>query len=174
MTDRDTPDTYRITVVCLGNICRSPIGEAVLRDRLAEAGLADQVVVDSAGTGDWHLGYPADPRAAATLEAAGYRIDHVSRQIGPHWMDGIHLLLAMDEANYADLQDMLARSGAQPELRMMRAFDPALAHLPEPHPELAVPDPYYGGPEGFTDVLHMIEKAADGIVDGLLARASDR
>ena len=165
----DRPDPYRITVVCLGNICRSPIGEAVLRARLADAGLADRVAVDSAGTGDWHLGHPADPRALATLDAAGYPHDHVARQITPHWMDGINLLLAMDEANYADLDRMLPADGSGPELRMMRSFDPALGHLPEPHPDLAVPDPYYGGPEGFTEVLRMIEEAADGLVDDLLA-----
>ena len=173
----DTPPAaaqtpYRITVVCLGTICRSPIGEAVLRARLADAGLADRVVVDSAGTGDWHLGHPADPRALATLDDAGYPHDHVARQIAPHWMDGIDLLLAMDEANYRDLERMLPGDGSGPELRMMRAFDPALAGIPEPSDELAVPDPYYGGPEGFVEVLHMIEQAADGIVDDLFE--SDR
>ena len=167
------PEPYRITVVCLGNICRSPIGEAVLRARIAGAGLADRVVVDSAGTGDWHLGHPADPRALATLDAAGYPHDHVARQITPHWMDGIDLLLAMDAANYRDLARMLPPDGA-PELRMMRSFDPALAGIPEPSPALDVPDPYYGGPEGFVEVLHMIEEAADGIVDGLLAEQQDR
>jgi protein-tyrosine phosphatase len=175
MPDADArPVPYRITVVCLGNICRSPIGEAVLRARIADAGLSEQVAVDSAGTGDWHLGHPADPRALATLDAAGYPHDHIARQIAPHWMDGIDLLLAMDEANYADLAAMLPRDGSGPELRMMRSFDPALAHLPEPHPDLAVPDPYYGGPEGFVEVLHMIEEAADGLVDDLLADRLDR
>jgi len=162
------PAPYRITVVCLGNICRSPIGEAVLRARLADAGLSEQVVVDSAGTGDWHLGHPADPRTIAVLDEAGYPHDHIARQIAPHWMDGIDLLLAMDEANYADLVAMLPADGG-PQLRMMRSFDPALAHLPEPHPDLAVPDPYYGGPEDYTEVLQMIEEAADGLVDDLLA-----
>lgn len=175
-TDLRTPDRpaeqFRVTVVCLGNICRSPMGEAVLRERIREAGLADRVSVDSAGTGDWHLGHPADARARATLEEAGYDLDHVSRQIDPTWMAGIDLLLAMDEANYRDLEAMLAVAGLAdedlPSLRMFRAFDPALAHLPEPHSDLAVPDPYYGGVDGFTASLVMIEKAADGIVDGLL------
>jgi protein-tyrosine phosphatase len=162
----DPSRPYRVTVVCLGNICRSPIGEAVLRQRIAAAGLADRVVVDSAGTGDWHIGHPADPRALATLDAAGYPHDHVARQIAPHWMDGIDLLLAMDEANYRDLQRMLPSDG--PELRMMRAFDPALSDAPEPSPDLAVPDPYYGDADGFVEVLHMIEQAADGLVDDLL------
>ncbi|HAN72814.1 MAG TPA: protein-tyrosine-phosphatase [Actinobacteria bacterium] len=169
-----TADPYRITVVCLGNICRSPMGESVLRDRIGKAGLSGQVVVDSAGTGDWHIGHPADPRAQATLLAAGYDLEHISRQIAPHWMDDIDLLLAMDESNYANLEAMLAASGLpadqRPALRMFRSFDPSLSELPEPHPDLAVPDPYYGGDEGFTDSLSMIEKAADGIVDDLLVQ----
>jgi len=163
------PAPYRITVVCLGNICRSPIGEAVLRARLADAGLSEQVVVDSAGTGDWHLGHPADPRTIAVLDEAGYPHDHIARQIAPHWMDGIDLLLAMDEANYTDLVAMLPADGG-PQLRMMRSFDPALAHLPEPHPDLAVPDPYYGGPEDYAEVLQMIESAVDGLVGDLVDR----
>ncbi len=163
----EAPDPFRITVVCLGNICRSPIGEAVLRARIAEAGLADRVVVDSAGTGDWHLGQGANPRALDVLDAAGYPHDHVARQIAPHWFEGVDLVLAMDEANYADLQLMMAGDDTGTELRMMRSYDPALAHLTEPHPDLSVPDPYHGGPEDFVEVLHMIEKAADGIVDGL-------
>lgn len=160
------PGGYRITVVCLGNICRSPIGEVVLRDRVSSAGLADRVTVDSAGTGDWHLGHGADPRTLRVLDDHGYEHDHVARQISPSWMAEIDLLLAMDEANYRDLQRMLPPSGG-PELRMFRAFDPELAHVGEPDPRLVVPDPYYGGPEGFTEVLRMIEKAADGIVDDL-------
>ena len=172
------PETYRITVVCLGNICRSPIGEVVLKDRVASAGLADRVMVDSAGTGDWHLGHPADPRAHATLIDAGYEVEHISRQITPAWMSDIDLLLAMDEANYRDLAVMLEATGlpadARPPLRMFRSFDPALAHLTEPHPDLSVPDPYYGGQDGFLETLDMIEKAADGIVDGLLDQFSVR
>lgn len=162
---------YRVTVVCLGNICRSPMGEAVLRERVAAAGLDEVVSVDSAGTGDWHLGHPADPRARETLTAAGYPLDHAARQITPDWMGDIDLLLAMDQANYADLAAMLETSGLadadRPALRMFRSYDPDLAHLPEPHPDLAVPDPYFGDADGFSDSLRMIEKAADGIVDGL-------
>lgn len=156
---------YQITVVCLGNICRSPIGEAVLRHRIEAAGLADAVAVDSAGTGDWHIGHQADPRSRDTLLTAGYpEWEHQARQITPNWFAGIDLVLAMDESNYANLADLIARSGQEPELRMMRSFDPALAHLPEPHPELDVPDPYYGGIDGFTEVLTMIERAADGLL----------
>lgn len=170
---------YRITVVCLGNICRSPMGEAVLRERIETAGLNGSVTVDSAGTGDWHLGHPADARARATVAAADYDLEgHISRQITPDWMADIDLLLAMDESNYADLERMVAAAGLpaeeRPILRMFRSFDTELAHLPEPHTALAVPDPYYGGAEGFTESLQMIEKAADGIVDGLLVTLSER
>ena len=164
MSAASTPATYRITVVCLGNICRSPIGEAVLRARFDEAGLADRVRVDSAGTGDWHIGQGANPRTRATLAEHGYRHDHVARQITPDWFDDIDLLLAMDEANYDDLRQMLARTGGGTELRMFRSFDPDLAHLPEPHPDLDVPDPYFGGPQDFDEVLGMVERASGGVV----------
>lgn len=161
---------YRITVVCLGNICRSPIGEVVLRTRLVDAGLADRYQVDSAGTGDWHLGHGADPRSIDVLNAHGYEHDHTARQITSSWMADTDLLLAMDESNYRNLQELIAHSGCTPDLRMMRSFDPALSHLPEPHPGLDVPDPYHGGPEGFVHVLQMIELAADGVVDWLSQR----
>ena len=172
MTTPETP--YRITVVCLGNICRSPIGEVVLRERIARAGLADRVVVDSAGTGDWHIGDGADPRTLAVLDAHGYDHDHTARQITPEWMDGIDLLLAMDESNHANLERMIAASGHAPELRMMRSFDPDLAHLPDPHPDLVIPDPYDGGPADFVEVLAMIERASDGLVAQLPSRWENR
>lgn len=165
------PDPYRITVVCLGNICRSPMGEAVLRHRLSSTPFADQVFVDSAGTGDWHLGYPADSRARSTLVSAGYQEwDHVSRQITENWFADIDLVLAMDESNYSDLQWLIERSGWEPELRMMRSFDPSLASIPEPDPRLDVPDPYFGGVDGFVDVLQMLERSADGLVAELPQR----
>jgi protein-tyrosine phosphatase len=154
----------RITVVCLGNICRSPIGEVVLTQRIATADLAHRVLVDSAGTGDWHLGHPADPRSVAVLEQAGYEISHTARQITADWLAGIDLALAMDCANYENLQRMITEVGASTSLRMMRSFDPSMAHIAEPSDVLDVPDPYYGGEQGFIDVLAMIERASDGLV----------
>ena len=163
-------DPYRITVVCLGNICRSPIGEVVLRHRVEQAGLDGLVSVDSAGTGDWHIGHDADPRAVATLTDAGYAIDHVARQITHDWFDRIDLALAMDVSNYENLAALMARVDASTELRMLRSFDPALAGVAEPDESLVVPDPYYGGDEDFVAVLRMIERAADGLVAQLPAR----
>lgn len=164
------PDTYRITVVCLGNICRSPIGEVVLRDRVEKAGLSELVVVDSAGTGDWHLGQGANSRSIDVLVANGYLIDHTARQITHDWFESLDLVLAMDTMNYADLQGLARRATAEVDLRMMRSFDPALAGIAEPDERLDVPDPYYGTHKDFIDVLRMIETAADGIVAELPAR----
>lgn len=162
---------YRITAVCLGNICRSPIAEAVLRDRVISAGLGDVVVIDSAGTGDWHRGGGADPRSLATLAANDYNLDgHIARQITHDWFDELDLVLAMDSTNFRDLRALAARAGVTPDLHMLRSFDPSLAHLPPPHPDLDVPDPYYGGADGFTEVLRMIEQATDGLVTQLPAR----
>ena len=157
---------FRITVVCLGNICRSPIGEAVLRDRIDRAGLAERVAVDSAGTGDWHVGQGANPRSIAVLDAHGYVHDHRARQIDASWLPEIDLLLAMDVKNYRDLLDMGAPvpSGT---LRMFRSFDPHLAHIGEPSDALTVPDPHHGSPEDFLNVLHMIESASNGLIDQL-------
>jgi len=136
------------------------------------AGLGDHVVVDSAGTGAWHVGHGMDPRARAVLDAAGYPHEHVARRIEPDWLRGetpADLLVAMDTANFADLAAMCRTAGASaPRLRMMRSFDPRLVDLVEPDPRLDVPDPYYGGPAGFGLVLDLIEKAADGLVGGLL------
>ena len=160
---RSTP--LRITAVCLGNICRSPIAEAVIRDRATTAGLGSLVTVDSAGTGDWHLGHGADPRSLSTLASHGYQLEgHISRRIDADWFDGLDLVLAMDSSNYRDLLALATMTDSDPDVCMLRSFDPALAYLEAPHPELDVPDPYYGGRDGFGAVLSMIEAAADGLV----------
>ena len=166
---RSTP--FRITAVCLGNICRSPIAEAIIRDRATTAGLGSLVTVDSAGTGDWHLGHGADPRSLSTLASHGYQLEgHISRRIDADWFDGLDLVLAMDSTNYRDLLVLATMTGSEPDVRMLRSFDPALAHLEAPHPELDVPDPYYGRRDGFGAVLSMIEAAVDGLVRELADR----
>ena len=100
---------YRICVVCLGNICRSPTAEVVLRDELDRAGLGGQVTVESAGTGDWHIGGPMDPGARAELARRGYDGSaHVARQISADWQGGYDLFVAMDRQNLASLRRMFA------------------------------------------------------------------
>ncbi|NYI98019.1 protein-tyrosine phosphatase [Streptomonospora nanhaiensis] len=162
---RDPSGPYRICVVCLGNICRSPMAEKVLTADLDRAGLADAVVVDSSGTGDWHLGWGMDPRAAAALRVHGYPTDHVARQFDPAWFERRDLVLAMD----LDNMDELVRRAPDPDavrerLRLFRSFAPGEVG---PNPE--VPDPYYGGDDGFSTVLTMVEAASKGLTAELAA-----
>lgn len=152
---------YRIGIVCLGNICRSPMAEVVLSRMVAEAGLGDLVEVSSAGTGDWHIGEPIDERAGAALREAGYDPSrHRARQLDSDWFDR-DLLLAMDSANLADVQAMAAdRSAVDPDrVRMFRDFDPDGPG--------DVPDPWYGGPEGFARALEMVERTSRALVVAL-------
>jgi len=144
-----------VVFVCSGNICRSPVAEKVFRARLAEAGLQDAVRVSSAGIGDWHVGEPMDRRAAATLERAGYDTTHTARRIDAEQLDA-DLLVAATEDHVRDL----VAAGADPErVVLLRSFDPDAPEGAE------VPDPYYGGPDGFDQVIAMIEAAAPGLVD---------
>ncbi len=102
---RNPGEPYQICVVCLGNICRSPMAEVVLRDELDKAGLSGKVTVDSAGTGDWHVGEAMDSRARAELSRRGYDgSGHEARQIRASWLDDYDLLLAMDRSNLANLR----------------------------------------------------------------------
>jgi protein-tyrosine phosphatase len=149
---------FRIMTVCLGNICRSPMAEAVLRRKVAEAGLSESVSVESSGMAGWHQGKDADPRARATLQQHGYPLQHSARQFQRGWFDAMDLILAMDRSNYDELRALAAHAGAQAShVHLLRSFDPdARGH--------EVPDPYYGGAEGFVDVLRMVESASDGVV----------
>ena len=155
--------TYRVAVVCLGNICRSPMAHVVLSERVAEAGLADRVSVDSFGTGDWHVGGAMDHRAAATLTDEGYDASrHRARQFTRREARGFDLVLAMDHANAEDLRAL----GVAPDrLRLFRAFDP------EGGPEAEVPDPYFDD-DGFGDVLAMVERTSARLVEVLERQTS--
>ena len=171
MTSSHEGSPFRITTVCLGNICRSPMAEAVIRARVADAGLAAAVLVDSAGTDGWHIGEDADPRALQTLRAAGYDLVHSGRQITTEWFlepGRPDLLLTMDSSNYATVIGLAPDEAARERVRMMRSFDPALAGLPAGDPRLDVPDPWYGDHDGFGEVLAMLEAAAEGLVADLL------
>lgn len=156
-----TGSPYRVGMVCLGNICRSPTAEVVLRRQLEEAGLDDRVVVDSCGTGPWHVGEPMDSRAAAHLTAAGYDATaHRGQQLDESWLDR-DLLLAMDADNLAGIT---GDAGATERVRLFRSFDPEVAPG-TPAPD--VPDPYYGGDDGFAAVLEIVERTCEALVAGL-------
>jgi protein-tyrosine phosphatase len=151
---------YRICFVCMGNICRSPTAAVVMRSVLADAGLAERVVVDSAGTGGWHAGGPADERAVEVMRAHGYNAgEHIARQFDAAWFTERDLIVAMDEDNLRALQ-RLAPPGAGSTLFLLRSFDPQSTPG-----DLDVPDPYYSGPGGFDHVLALVEAACDGLLD---------
>jgi protein-tyrosine phosphatase len=150
--------TVSICFVCLGNICRSPMAEIVMRQRLVEAGLDDRVTVSSAGTGDWHVGAGADERAARALTAQGYDASgHRGRQFRAEWFAEHDLVVAMDRSNERDLR-RLGPPGAEDKVRLLTSFDPAATSSD-------VPDPYYGGDDGFSDVLAMVERGCAGLLD---------
>ncbi|MEM8873604.1 MAG: low molecular weight protein-tyrosine-phosphatase [Planctomycetota bacterium] len=144
----------RVLMVCLGNICRSPAAEAVLRSTLEQEGLADGVHVDSAGTIGYHAGDPADARMRAAGSARGYALTSIARRVTDEDFHDFDLIIAMDRANLRDLQ---ARADGPAEIVMLGEFVPG-----EGVPE--VPDPYYGGDDGFERVLDLIESAMPALV----------
>ncbi|MEQ8834855.1 MAG: low molecular weight protein-tyrosine-phosphatase [Miltoncostaeaceae bacterium] len=151
----------RISFVCLGNICRSPTAEAVMRHLVAEAGLTDAITVESAGTGSWHVGHPPDARSCEEATRRGIEMAGTARQFDASDFARLDLILAMDQQNAAELVARAPDAGARAKVRLLREFDPAL----RPGADHAVPDPYYGGPEGFTDVFDMVERACRGLLD---------
>jgi protein-tyrosine phosphatase len=158
---------YRVCLVCLGNICRSPMAEVALRAGLDHAGLAGLVEVDSAGTGDWHLGEPMAGQAAAELARRGYDGSaHRARKIQRPWFAQRDLVLAMDLSNLAALRVLAPDAdSAGPRLILFRSFDPALAGgVPGDPWDGAVPDPYGGPQAGYAQALDLIQGAVQGLV----------
>ncbi len=152
----------RVLFVCLGNICRSPSAEGVFRQQLQQAGLADLVDVDSAGTGPWHVGKPADSRASAAALQRGYDLSALrGRQVSKADFERFDLILAMDHSNFADLKALQpANSRAELDLYLRRyGLD-----------EDEVPDPYYGGADGFEHVLDLLEQAGAQLINEVRGR----
>ncbi|SDS47388.1 low molecular weight protein-tyrosine-phosphatase [Pseudomonas oryzae] len=147
----------RVLFVCLGNICRSPTAEGVMRHKLQLAGLAGRVLVDSAGTGAWHVGKAPDPRTRAVAEQRGYLLhDLRARQVCGEDFARFDLILAMDHDNLRELRRLRPADGvAELDLFLRRG---GLA-------EHEVPDPYYGGADGFERVLDMVELACDRLIE---------
>jgi len=155
--------TYRIALVCLGNICRSPTAHVVLESRIASAGLSDRVEVVSSGTGGWHTGEPMDKRAARVLTEAGYDASrHVARKFTIDWYAENDLLLAMDESNFSDMADLAPTVASLAKLRMFRDFDPEATES-----DNQVPDPWFGEVDDYRIVLAMVERTADQLVKQL-------
>lgn len=145
-----------VMMVCMGNICRSPAAEVVLKHHLAAAGV-DWVIVDSAGTGGWHEGEGANPRSIRTWERRGYLGDHTARQFRKSWFAERDVILVMDDDNYETLMARAPDRTAKDKIHYLRAFDPDADGL-------VVPDPYYGTDEDFEHMLDLIESACAALV----------
>ncbi len=154
---------YAILMCCMGNICRSPTAEGVLRAKLQAAGLADRVELDSAGTHDYHVGRAPDARSQRHALRRGYDLSALrARQVGLADFERFDLVLVMDHANLAALRRL--HPAASPDrLRLLMSFATR-------HHEEEVPDPYYGEGDGFERVLDYIEDACDGVIDMLKQR----
>ena len=164
MTDAERT---RVLFVCLGNICRSPTAHGVFETIVKARGLEQLIVIDSCGTGDWHIGHAPDRRATAEAARRGYNLDHLrARQVQISDFDEFDYILAMDAQNLADLRAMCP-AGFSGQLSLFLPFDPA-ATVDE------FPDPYYGGDEGFTRVLDMIEAASEGLLEEICGADSAR
>ncbi len=154
--------TNNILFVCLGNICRSPAAEGVFKKLAADAGL--DMVIDSAGTAGWHSGEPADARMRNHAKARGYSLDSVARQFNPAVdFEKFDWIITMDDQNYLDLQSMDREGAYTNKLKRMVDFC-SQQHIK------AVPDPYYGGPEGFEQVIDILEDACGGLLEELRGR----
>jgi len=155
----------RILFVCMGNICRSPTAEGVMRSLLEREGLDGRIELDSAGTGGWHAGAPPDERATDVARRRGIVLEGQARQVTAGDLDRFDLVLAMDRENLRDLRALAAGDEARAKLRLLREFDPRAVAAGD----LDVPDPYYGGARGFEDVLDIVQAACAGLVDELRA-----
>lgn len=156
-----------VLTVCLGNICRSPTAEAAIREAAAEAGI--EVTVRSVGTGSWHVGAPPDPRMRAAAGQLGLHLDGEAAQLVDGDLEEADLVVVMDRANLAATTELAARHDLDTPIRLYLAFDDASLASGD----LEVPDPYYGGPDGFTHVVELCRAAAAGVVAHLAGERDD-
>jgi protein-tyrosine phosphatase len=150
----------RVLFVCTGNICRSPTAEGVFRKLVADAGMSEAIIADSAGTHAYHVGEPPDPRAQSAAARRGYDLSDLrARRVERADFERFDLIVAMDLEHFEILARMADRASSG-KLRMMMSFGKRFR-------EKDVPDPYYGGPQDFERVLDMLEDAAHGLLGAL-------
>jgi protein-tyrosine phosphatase len=152
---------HRVLFVCLGNICRSPAAEIIFRKQVAEAGLAEQFEIDSAGTIGHHAGAPPDPRMSESLRQRGFKVEGSARQIQPDDLVSFDLIVTMDESNLSDVKNLDQTANQHHKIRPFVGF---CRH----HDDLRVPDPYYGGQRGFDHVIRMLEDGCEGILESFV------
>ena len=162
LVDDGTWQPIRVLFVCLGNICRSPLAEAVFRHLVAARGWTDRFEIDSAGTSGWHRGAPPDRRSAETARRRGIELAGASRKVTAEDLRRFDWVIAMDAENRAALDELQARSGGTAAVRQLREFE-------READSLDVPDPYYGGPRGFEDVHDIVERGCAGLLAHIAA-----
>jgi len=150
-----------VLFVCLGNICRSPLAEGVFLHLVAESGVADEIEVDSAGTGAWHVGERPDPRSLEVAERHGIELPGHARRVGEEDFHRFDRIVAMDRSNLSDLES-LRPAGSEATLELLRDHDP------DPG-DGEVPDPYYGGDDGFDRVYTMVRRSCAALLDEVLS-----
>jgi len=151
----------KIIFVCLGNIVRSPLAENMFRHLAEKRGVADRYEVDSAGTSAYHVGESPDPRMRRVAEQRGFRYDGRARQFTPPDLAKFDLVIAMDQSNASELRRMARTKEEREKIHLLLEFDP------QSSPGDAVPDPYYGGIDGFGKVFDLVERASRGLLDAL-------
>ena len=155
------PARTRVLFVCLGNICRSPLAEGVFLHLLTEAGLSDRFEIDSAGTGDWHVGERPDARATKVAREHGIELPSIARQVEEGDLVHFDYVIAMDRDNLRTLRRMAASAGAQEaHVELLRDFDPR-------RDSEDVPDPYYGGASGFENVYQIVRRSCQALLERL-------
>ena len=152
----------RICFVCLGNIVRSPLAENMFRRLAEQSGQGQRFEVDSAGTGSWHLGEQPDERMRRVAERHGWKYSGQARQVRPADLDAFDLIVAMDQENRSNLLSMAKTPAQQAKIRLLREFDP------QGGPDSDVPDPYYGGSDGFELVYQIVERSTQGLLQALV------
>jgi protein-tyrosine phosphatase len=162
-----TGGPVRVLFVCLGNICRSPTAEGVMRELVRREGLEGAIAVESAGTGAWHVGSPPDARAAEAARARGVELSGTARQVRAQDFEDFDYLVAMDAENLRALRSLAQGEDERAKVRLLREFDPASAGGAEEAGDLDVPDPYYGGADGFDEVFELVRAACAGLLEQL-------
>ncbi|MHC4208935.1 MAG: low molecular weight protein-tyrosine-phosphatase [Planctomycetota bacterium] len=159
----EPPETAPVSIlfICMGNICRSPLAEALFRHKARDRGVGSRFVVDSAGTGSWHAGERPDGRVRELAERHGVAMDGLARQVTPRDLEHFDHLICMDEGN---LRQLMSDGAPGAKLRLLLECDPAAAVR-------EVPDPYYGGRRGFEAVYDLVDSACEALLDELLAAA---
>ena len=150
-------EKVRVLFVCLGNICRSPLGAAILKKKIKEKNLQSQIEVDSCGTSNYHIGDNADPRTIANATKHGVPIEHCARQLSTYDLDSFDYIFAMDKNNYQSILRVANGKDVAGKVKMMREFDPLLKGGD-------VPDPYHGGEKDFQEVFDILDRSTDNFL----------